>query len=54
MPGNILYKQRGTNWFPGDGSFMVWIVIRSPDHTTTDCLFSRAATIPSTPKCQAT
>lgn len=23
VPGNILYKQRGTLWFPGDGCHMV-------------------------------
>lgn len=23
VPGNILFKQRGTLWFPGDGCFMV-------------------------------
>ena len=23
VPGNILFKQRGTHWFPGDGCFMV-------------------------------
>lgn len=23
VPGNILFKQRGTHWFPGDNCFMV-------------------------------
>jgi len=23
VPGNILFKQRGTLWYPGDGCFMV-------------------------------
>lgn len=23
IPGNILFKQRGTHWFPGDNCFMV-------------------------------
>ena len=27
VPGNILFRQRGTHWFPGDGCFMVCIKI---------------------------
>lgn len=24
VPGNILFRQRGTDWFPGENCFMVW------------------------------
>lgn len=34
VPGNILYKQRGTLWFPGDGCHMV--IPRSPYGTVED------------------
>lgn len=33
VPGNILYKQRGTNWFPGDGCFMVRLVTLTSGNT---------------------
>jgi hypothetical protein len=28
VPGNILFKQRGTLWYPGDGCSMVWRTMR--------------------------
>lgn len=53
VPGNILYKQRGTKWYPGDGCFMVSIrtVLRIPVCDADGSL--RAATTRSMPKCRA-
>jgi len=31
IPGNILFKQRGTKWFPGDNCFMVCLCSSTPN-----------------------